>query len=148
MEQLKAFLEKAESDKELMDKFNEIGSNGACADDYIALASEYGFTVTMEEMEEEKKSVLLSEDQLEDVAGGIAPRLFCWFSTAGETKEIDGNNYRLCNAWWCSTKWETCKCKDTPQCKDSWHRLNHREWGLYPKDWANHSKKLPPEYKT
>ena len=89
MEQLKAFIDKAESDKELMDKLGALGEKGAGADDVVALAAEYGFTVTAEEIEDAKsltKKNELGEEKLEAVAGGT-----------GES--IAGSENRYCPKW-------------------------------------------------
>ena len=74
MSQLKAFIEKAQSDKELMAKLDELGAKDAGADEIIALAKENGFTITADEIENQKRGELatgeLSEEELETVAGG------------------------------------------------------------------------------
>jgi predicted ribosomally synthesized peptide with nif11-like leader len=49
MEQIKLFIEKAKTDIELMSKFNTLGESGAGIDEFIALASEHGFTFTEED---------------------------------------------------------------------------------------------------
>jgi len=48
VEQLKAFIEKVESDKELSEKVNAIGAKGAGSDELISLAAECGFIITAE----------------------------------------------------------------------------------------------------
>ena len=77
MEQLKAFIEKAKTDKVLAEKLDILGIKGAGDDEIIALAAEYGFTITKEEIENIKshscnscKSCELKEEDLENVAGG------------------------------------------------------------------------------
>jgi len=74
MSQLKAFIEKAQSDKELMAKLDALGEKDAGADEIIALAKENGFTVTADELEKIKdggeESGELAEEDLEAVAGG------------------------------------------------------------------------------
>jgi len=149
MEQLKAFFEKAKTDKELGEKFNALGSKGAGPDEYIALAAEYGFTVTMEEMDEEKKNRKLNEDQLEGVAGGgTSDKYNCWFTSSGQKKTMNGDIYIRCNSWWCGTPLETCKCWNNPQCEDAWHKVYADDLWLYPSTWANHGSKAPPKYGT
>jgi len=77
MEQLKALIEKAKSDKELMAKLDALGAKDAGDDEIIALAKEYGFTVTADEIGKLKNEVAdsagsneITEDELEAVAGG------------------------------------------------------------------------------
>ena len=77
MEQLKALIEKAKSDKELMSKLDALGAKDAGDDKIIALAKEYGFTVTADEIEKLKSENAdsagnneITEDKLEAVAGG------------------------------------------------------------------------------
>ena len=75
MEQLKAFIEKARSDKELMAKLDALGENNAETDKIITLAKESGFTITADEIvklknENTAESAELREDELEAVAGG------------------------------------------------------------------------------
>ena len=77
MEQLKAFLEKAKTDSELAAKLDELGSQKAVDDEYIALAAEHGFTFTKEDIEQMKSeepkhcgSCELQEEDLDNVAGG------------------------------------------------------------------------------
>jgi len=78
MEQLKAFIEKAQSDKELMGKLDTLGEKDAGADEIIALAKESGFTITADEIvklksENTADSAELKENELETVAGGVRP---------------------------------------------------------------------------
>ena len=77
MDQLKAFLEKVKSDENLMAKFDELGEK-VKEDEVITLASEYGFTVTKEDIENAKNrtstSGELKEEELEEVAGGAASK--------------------------------------------------------------------------
>jgi len=75
MEQLISFIEKAQSDKELMAKLDVLGEKDAGTDEIIALAKENGFTITADEIEKLKSentadSAELKEDELETVAGG------------------------------------------------------------------------------
>jgi len=73
MEQLKAFLEKAGADSELTIKLEELGEGTENSDEFIAIAAEYGFIVTtndINEVKSELKKTEISEDQLESVAGG------------------------------------------------------------------------------
>ena len=77
MDQLKAFLEKAKTDDSLMAKINEMGKKKASDEEIIALAAEYEFTITKEEIEAMKnqscsscKSCEIGEEDLENIAGG------------------------------------------------------------------------------
>ena len=76
MKQMQAFIEKAKNDKELMAKLDALGAGGAGADKVIALAAEYGVTITEEdyrkaaEMAGTRKSGELAEEDLEAAAGG------------------------------------------------------------------------------
>ena len=76
MEQLKALIEKAKSDEELMAKLDALGAKDAGDDEIIALAKEYGFTVTAEDIDQVKNESAgstdkeLTEEELEAVAGG------------------------------------------------------------------------------
>ena len=129
MEQLKAFIEKAESDKELMDKLGALGEKNAGADDVVVLAAEYGFTVTAEEVDEARANSELSEEQLEEVAGGVeddsAQSYYCWFYASGDPEYRHGANRKRCRQLVC--KWAfgksktKCACYGTDKCIDSWH---------------------------
>jgi len=74
MEQIKALIEKAKTDKDIMAKLDALGSKDAGTDEIITLAKEYGFTVTADEIEKfkgnEKNTGELKEEELEVVAGG------------------------------------------------------------------------------
>jgi len=77
MEQLKLFLEKAKTDSELAAKLDALGVKKAGDDEIIALAAEYGFTFTKEDIEQMKSeepkhcgSCELREEELDNVAGG------------------------------------------------------------------------------
>ena len=79
-QQMKAFIEKASSDSDLMAKLDELGK---CGDEgkIVALAAEYGFEITEEDCREaaEKascagcamKTQQLTEEDLESVDGGF-----------------------------------------------------------------------------
>jgi len=76
MEQIKLFIEKANTDSELLSKLDALGAKNAGADEVIALAAEYGFTFTAQEYEQAKarahaKTGELSEEDLDAVSGGI-----------------------------------------------------------------------------
>ena len=82
MEQLKTFLEKANQDKELMEKLEALSniSEAEYNDTIIALAAEYGFTIATDEIEELSsiaKPGEISEEQLEAVTGGGTRNRYC-----------------------------------------------------------------------
>ena len=78
MDQMQAFIEKARNDKELMAKLDALGAGGAGAepDKIVALAAEYGFSITEEDYRKAneqtgvRKTGELKEEDLEAVAGG------------------------------------------------------------------------------
>ena len=76
MEQMKAFIEKAKNDKELMAKLDALGASGAGADKIVALAAEYGFAITEEDYRKAsaqagtRKAGELKEEELEAASGG------------------------------------------------------------------------------
>ena len=161
MEQLKAFFEKAKTDKELGEKLNALGMKGAGIDEYIALAAENGFTITAENLDEWKSSEL-SEKQLEKVAGGDdldgpkPVRNYCFYQPKGDYRISDGSYWRECGAFSCGGMYSVCSCHGTPYCVKSWHRLEKKEgsidrpydYYLYPKDEKNHWQKAPFTYNT
>ncbi|MCL2049157.1 MAG: Nif11-like leader peptide family natural product precursor [Defluviitaleaceae bacterium] len=53
---MKAFIEKARSDTAILAKLDALGAAGASADKIVALAAEYGYTVTEEECREAAKT--------------------------------------------------------------------------------------------
>ena len=77
MNQMQALLEKARNDKALMAKLNELGAGGAAPGKIVALAAEYGFTLTPEDCQSAtgqmgaRKTGELKEEDLEAAAGGI-----------------------------------------------------------------------------
>jgi predicted ribosomally synthesized peptide with nif11-like leader len=75
MEQIKAFMEQAKADTELMAKLDALGAKGASGvEEVIALAQTYGYTLTAQDLEAAKagpqKTGELSEADLDAVAGG------------------------------------------------------------------------------
>jgi len=77
MEQLKEFIVKAGTDKELIAKREALGEKINQPDELVKLAAEFGFSITVEDIEQYKADFVkfaetreLSEDQLETVAGG------------------------------------------------------------------------------
>ena len=73
--QMKVFFEKAIADKELMKKLDELGVKEAPDEEIITLAAEYGFTISIDDIEafrnQSTQSKILKEEELENVAGGV-----------------------------------------------------------------------------
>ena len=80
MEQLHAMLEKAKTDKELTARLYELSQKDDASDEIIALAAEYGFAVTAEDLENHKscggKCSELSAEELATVSGGTNPERY------------------------------------------------------------------------
>ena len=75
MNQMKAFIEKARNDSELMAKIDELGAAGAGTDKIIALAATYGFAFKPEDFRQAAgKAGELNEEALEAATGGNAPQ--------------------------------------------------------------------------
>jgi len=74
MEQLQAMIDKAKTDKKLMNKLEELGKNNAAPEEIIAFADEYGFSITAEDLKlcngNCTKCGELSSEELEMVSGG------------------------------------------------------------------------------
>ena len=66
-EQLKSFLEKVKGDTNLQEKLK----GAADADALVAIAKASGFVISADDFKNAQSEV--SEDELEDVAGGIGP---------------------------------------------------------------------------
>jgi predicted ribosomally synthesized peptide with nif11-like leader len=121
MEQMKQFIEKAQSDSELMSKLGVLGKRDAGSDEFAALAAEYGFTVTKEDVEAARRQSRphhgeLSEADLGAVSGGwtynrwdpnecrdikrandrcMGPgTLFCWCDHFRRVTEVNGADRR------------------------------------------------------
>ncbi len=78
-ENLKTFLDAIQINEELKEKVGEIDKKveeepEERMDEYIAVAKEYGFTITKEDFSEEENHEL-SEDELQAVSGGLP--LYC-----------------------------------------------------------------------
>jgi len=150
MDQLNAFIEKTKSDDGLKAKVEALGQKGAGIDDYIALAAEYGFVITAEEFNEVSKHGELSEDDLENVAGGMSNSGKCYFTPTGKTIN-DGWGYRAeCNSYCGYIKEFMCECHGSAGstiCIDRWHKLEDDDY-LRHKTSVNHWQKKPPSYNT
>ena len=76
MNQMQSFIEKAKNDSALMAKLDALGASGAEPDKIVALAAEYGFSITeadylaAREQAGAQKSGELMEEDLEAAAGG------------------------------------------------------------------------------
>jgi len=159
MEQLKAFLEKIGEDSELNTKFNDLRMENAGKDKVIALASEYGFTITEEDLDNAKKDfdshmarAELSEEELEDVAGGGGgdTKVNCWFTEGGSrSKRITGEGLRIkCYAPLCNyfgIDWCSCLYREI-SCIDGYHLVCERSYDLLRKGKYNHDNKDPQNY--
>ena len=70
-EQLSAFLEKVKADTSLQDKLKAASTPEAA----INIAKEAGFAITAEDIQSMQSTVELSDEELEDAAGGFTG---CW----------------------------------------------------------------------
>jgi len=152
MEQLKAFIEKAKSDNELTEKLNRFGEKGAGADEYIKIAAEYGFTITEDEFEKANKANELSEEQLEDIAGGTsdwARHHCCWFTPTGKRRGDNNEIFLECNSS-CKNLFTNymCYCHGTGYCSAKWHRFSDTDNRLILYLETNHLEKAPPSFNT
>ena len=75
-EQLKAFLEKVQSDTSLQEKLKAASD----ADAVLALAKESGFSITVDELQTISE---LSEEELENATGGGTDVHHCYLVTYG-----------------------------------------------------------------
>jgi len=151
MEQLNAFMEKAKSDNELTEKLNTLAEKGAGADEYIKIAAEYDFTITEDDFEKANKANELSEEQLEDVAGGDdggwVRHSCCWFTPTGNRTK-DGNSTLVqCNSS-CKNLFTgyMCSCHGTYMCRNKWHTLSSDTDLLADTSYSNHRAKVPPSF--
>ena len=69
-EQLKAFLEKVKGDSSLQEKLKAASD----ADAALAIAKEAGFAITAEDIQSMQSATDLSDDDIEGLAGGLAPK--------------------------------------------------------------------------
>ena len=129
-EQINLFMEKVQADEGLAAKLKEMQAKNATVDEFITLAAEHGFTVTKEDVEQppRKGSGELSEEQLDEVAGGQARQCFFIAASPVCTKEIrdffSGNilTFTKCtNAVRCNWFLEYCRCWGTSDCRDGYH---------------------------
>ena len=65
-EQLKAFLEKVKSDTKLQEKLGA----AITTEEALALAKDAGFLITSEDVQSMQSATDLSDDELENIAGG------------------------------------------------------------------------------
>ena len=75
-EQLKAFLEKVQSDTSLQEKLKAASD----ADAVLSLAKESGFSITVDELQTISE---LSEEELENITGGSSDNKHCYYYTSG-----------------------------------------------------------------
>ena len=87
-EQLKAFLEKVKADTSLQDKLKATASPEAA----IEIAKEAGFSITAEDMQSiQSETVELSDEELEDAAGGAALQNCCPAWARRQTASVSFN---------------------------------------------------------
>ena len=68
-EQLKAFLEKVKADTRLQERLKAAADNDAVT----AIAKEAGFSISADDLKNAQSEI--SDEELEDVAGGIAEKI-------------------------------------------------------------------------
>jgi predicted ribosomally synthesized peptide with nif11-like leader len=73
LEQLKAFLEKVKADTSLQERLK----SDSDADAVVAIATEAGFSISSDDLKNAQSE--LSEEELEDVAGGKCRGETMWF---------------------------------------------------------------------
>ena len=93
-ENLSKFLEAVSDDEELKEKLAEAKDK----ETVIALAAEKGFTLTEDDLKADKPSGsrILSDDELEAVAGGVAGRCTCENGGIGAPRKIASDDISLC----------------------------------------------------
>ena len=150
MEQLKAFFERIGADPELMAKIEALGEKVAQPDEIIAVAAEYGFIITANELEEFNKYEELNDEELDEIAGGqesvgpiggIKRDNKCWFTPTGKTKP----GLAECNSFCGLAIDKKCGCYGTSFCVDKWHKIEDNKY-LHPTNTRNHAKKHPASY--
>lgn len=72
-EQLKGFWEAIQADAGLQEKLKDVKEPAAV----VIIAKEAGFEISVEELEQAKQE--LSDEQLDQVAGGLAWNALCYF---------------------------------------------------------------------
>ena len=128
MEQMKAFIEKARTDSELMAKLNTLAARGAGAGEIIALAAEHGVTITEEDFRQAveaaghvcphragqsaagcpsveergctRKTVELKEEDLEAAAGGFTQNRYDP-DVCGQYYKVGYNCVGFLGGCWC-----------------------------------------------
>ncbi len=76
-EQLKAFLEKVQSDTSLQEKLKAAADSGAV----IAIAKEARFNISADDLNKTKSEI--SDEELEGLAGGVCGPHFTWHLAGG-----------------------------------------------------------------
>ena len=78
MDQLKQFIERIDTDDELSEKMEELSMGDSGDEKIIALAADYGFNITADELKQQRSSTVnlqesgkLSEEDLDNVVGGF-----------------------------------------------------------------------------
>jgi len=149
MEQLRAFIEKIESDNELKAKVEVFVEKANQPDEIITIAAEYGFIITADDLDNFSKHKELNKEELEEVVGGsphftigdknISRADKCWFVPTGKIKTGLAQCGSFCGLY---TK---CGCYAYSVCVDKWHKIEDTKY-LSPFNDSNHAKKHPPSY--
>ena len=84
-EQLKSFLEKVKTDTSLQEKLK----GAADADAALAIAKEAGFAITAEDIQSMQSATDLSDEEVEDVAGGAYPTWGRPYANCGATSDYN-----------------------------------------------------------
>jgi len=152
MEQLKAFIEKVESDNELKAKIEALDEKAEQPDEIIVLAAKYGFTVTAEDIEQLKSNTAtknsggeLTGEQLENIAGGgtsAGKKYVCWFRPTGKLKITDSNTWLECDHDCWLFMGGYCSCHGKDHCIGKYHRIEE-DGILAPRTDRNHKDKDP-----
>ncbi|MCL2003100.1 MAG: Nif11-like leader peptide family RiPP precursor [Oscillospiraceae bacterium] len=107
MNQMQAFIEKARSDKDLMARLDALGASGAEMEKVVALAAEYGFTVTEEDCRQAAaracphKAGKLAEEDLEAVAGAFGTENRYDPAVCGQYTRVHFNCVGFLGGHWC-----------------------------------------------
>lgn len=107
---MKKFLEAVSSDREYIEKLKKAETPEAVA----ALAAEKGFTLTAEDLEPEKHTSEVSDEELDAVAGGSF--CFCALAGGGERSEKRTGEIIKDDICWCACYGEGLDRYDKTRC--------------------------------
>jgi len=88
---------------------------------------------------ENKNNTPVSEENLENVAGGLFGVHGCWFKPTGKVRTVDSKTEAECAARCFELAFCVCHGKD--HCVDKWHAIDARHHLLIPFDFSNHEAK-------